>query len=55
MREIMHLRYPQKAANIVTALYKLETMVCSVVVTEIFDTLSSEAKTYNPTLHASYF
>lgn len=40
----MQLRYPQKAANALTALYKLVKMVSGLVVTAILDTPSSEAK-----------
>jgi len=40
----MQLRYPQKVANDLTAIYKLVTMVCGIVVTAILDTQSSEAK-----------
>jgi len=47
----MQLRYPQKAADILTALYKLLTMVCVLVVTAVLDTPSSEAK--NPQSNSS--
>jgi hypothetical protein len=40
----MQLRYPQKDTNVLTTLYKLVTMVCGLVVTEILDTSSSEVK-----------
>ena len=40
MSEIMQLRYPQKTANVLTALYNLVKMVCGLVVTAILDTPS---------------